>query len=126
MKSSDLICILGLSNDPSRYSYKALTLLKKKGFTNLLGIHPTLKDVAGTNVLPSLQQIKATPHTVTVYLNPDKLEKVLVELIKLNPKRIILNPGTERDDLIKTLESALPKTEVIQACTLVMLQTGQF
>ncbi|MDP1843656.1 MAG: CoA-binding protein [Sediminibacterium sp.] len=45
-------------------------------------------------------------------------------MFSLHPKRIIFNPGTENEEL-----EALAKSkgiEAIEACTLVMLNTGQF
>jgi hypothetical protein len=42
----------------------------------------------------------------------------------LKPKRIIFNPGTENDDLIKLAEEN--KIEPFIGCTLVMLSTGQY
>ena len=45
-------------------------------------------------------------------------------ILKLNPERVIFNPGTENPEL----ESALKNNgiEIIHACTLVLLKTEQF
>jgi hypothetical protein len=45
-------------------------------------------------------------------------------LIGLGPKRIIFNPGTENPDFFSKAKAA--GIEVLEACTLVMLTTGQF
>jgi hypothetical protein len=45
-------------------------------------------------------------------------------ILSLHPKRIIFNPGTENDELV---EMATEKgIQAIEACTLVMLNTGQY
>jgi len=45
-------------------------------------------------------------------------------LLELNPKRVIFNPGTENKLLVEILEKN--KIEAIEACTLVLLSTGQY
>ena len=44
--------------------------------------------------------------------------------MNLRPKRIIFNPGTENDDLIKMAKDNNIKP--VLGCTLVMLSTGQY
>ncbi len=126
INTSDRIAILGLSDDPSRYSNKAMTLLRSKGFNNLIGTHPTLNIVDGVQVVPTIADIKSTVHTVTVYVNPKRFLPLISELAALKPKRVILNPGTEDSSVTSTLAATLPDTEIIEACTLVLLQTNQF
>lgn len=120
----DLIAILGLSDDPQRYSHQAKELLQKNGYENLVGVHPKLKDVEGVRVVPRLEDLPGRPHTLTVYLSPDKLEPLIPAILKLNPQRIILNPGTESQKLIDAARTqGIPLEE---ACTLVLLRTRQF
>jgi hypothetical protein len=45
-------------------------------------------------------------------------------ILKTKPKRIIFNPGTENPDLYKKAQKE--GIECIEACTLVMLNTGQY
>jgi hypothetical protein len=49
---------------------------------------------------------------------------LLAYVMRLQPKRVIFNPGTENPELMKQL--AAEGIEVEEACTLVMLHTGQF
>jgi hypothetical protein len=45
-------------------------------------------------------------------------------VLSLKPKRIIFNPGTENDDFeAKAKEQGI---QTMEACTLVMLGTGQY
>ena len=126
IKPSDFVLILGLSDDSSRYSYKAMVLLKKFGFATLIGSHPTLTEVDGVTVVKQLDKINQSPHTVTVYLNPQRFLPLIPELKRLNPKRVILNPGADDPSVVTNLKSELPDAEILQACTLVLLQTRQF
>ena len=45
-------------------------------------------------------------------------------LLGLKPKRIIFNPGTENDSFME--RAAARGIEVVEGCTLVMLQTATF
>jgi len=62
--------------------------------------------------------------TVTLYLNPKTQEQYYDYILSLHPKRIIFNPGAENPVLER-----LAKTngiEPMEACTLVLLSTGQY
>lgn len=63
-------------------------------------------------------------HTVTLYIGPERQPEYYEFLIQLNPKRVIFNPGTENSELAEILEKN--GIETLEACTLVMLNTGQF
>ena len=114
--------VLGASDSPMRYSFLAVRRLKsydhpivaigkKKGFIDDIQItteHPSMNDV----------------DTVTLYLNPMHQKQYYDYILSLHPKRIIFNPGAENAEL-----AALAKQNGIQpmnACTLVLLSTGQY
>lgn len=120
----DFIVILGLSDDPQRTSYQAMQLLQKNGYKNLMGIHPQLTEVQGVKIVSSVDQLPERPHTLTLYLRPEKLEALIPAIIKLNPGRIIMNPGSESEALQKAAHKAQIPVEA--ACTLVLLRTRQF
>ena len=55
---------------------------------------------------------------------PGTMRKQLEDLIAARPRRVILNPGTESEPLERALdEHGIP---YLEACTLVLLATGQF
>jgi predicted CoA-binding protein len=62
--------------------------------------------------------------TVTLYLSPEKQKPYYQYILELSPKRIIFNPGTENDELLTLAEQAGIYT--LEACTLVLLRTGQY
>jgi predicted CoA-binding protein len=62
--------------------------------------------------------------TVTLYLNPDHQKMYYDYILSLHPKRIIFNPGTENDELASL--AARNGIKTMEACTLVMLATGQY
>jgi uncharacterized protein len=61
---------------------------------------------------------------VTLYLNPANQKEYYDYILSLNPKRIIFNPGAENPEL-EALAVA-NGIEPVEACTLVLLSTGQY
>ena len=114
--------VLGASDNPERYSYLAVNKLtahehpviaigKKEGHINSIPIvteHPQLNEV----------------DTVTLYLNPAHQKAYYDYILSLKPKRIIFNPGTENDELFNMAKAN--GIEPLEACTLVLLSTGQY
>lgn len=62
--------------------------------------------------------------TITLYINPMIQEDYKDLVMKVHPKRVIFNPGTENPEWAKELEQKGIVAEV--ACTLVLLTTNQF
>ncbi len=121
MKQS--VVVLGASSNPERYSNKAIKLLLKHGH-EVLPVHPKEAEIEKLKVLPKLSDIKVKPDTLTLYVGPDLSKPLIPEIIKLKPGRVIMNPGTESEDVKAALrEASIPYEE---ACTLVLLQTNQF
>ncbi len=117
------VAVLGASNKPDRYSYKAVRMLRANGHTPY-PVHPVLAEVDGLPVSPSLSAITAPIDTVTVYLSPQNQQPIMDELLDSGARRIIFNPGTENPPLAEALRQR--GKEVLEACTLVLLTTGQF
>ncbi len=114
--------VLGASTNPERYSFLAANKLVAHGHEiELLG--KKKEALLGKVIETSPQEIKDID-TVTLYLNPKNQEAYYDYILSLKPKRIIFNPGTENSELEKLAESK--GIETIEACTLVMLSTGQY
>ena len=114
------VFILGYSNNPDRYSFKAYELLKDKGHT-VIKINPSLQEYKS---ISEAFNKEGSPHTLTIYVNPEISQSLSEEILKIKPQRVVFNPGTENLELIKKL--AQHGIEVVQGCTLIMLKTGQF
>ncbi|MBI2518802.1 MAG: CoA-binding protein [Bdellovibrio sp.] len=120
------VVIIGASNRPDRYSYQALKLLTEHGHT-CLPVHPEHPEIDGVKCFKDLKIIKQSGikvHTVTIYVNPSISTGLAKDLLNLKPNRVIFNPGSENVVLTETLNKNGIATE--NACTLVLLKTGQF
>ncbi len=116
------VFVLGYSEKPERYSNMALNLLKDHGH-EAIGINPQLPPPVEKTLLEALHK-HGRPDTVTLYLRPELSTKLEDDLLRSGARRVIFNPGTENPDLQEKLKKA--GIEVEEACTLVLLRTGQF
>jgi uncharacterized protein len=114
--------VLGASVNPSRYSYLAINQLRSKGHDVVaMGKHTgKVDDVEITSELKRVENLD----TVTLYLNANNQKPYYDYIFSLKPKRIIFNPGAENPELASL---AKEKNILLQeACTLVLLSTGQY
>lgn len=75
-------------------------------------------------VYARLTDVPGKVDTVTLYVGPKRQEGLFEQIRAIHPKRVIFNPGTENPDEYEGLRAA--GIEPTEACTLVLLRTGQF
>ncbi len=122
MNSSKTTMVLGASTNPERYSYKAITSLKRHNH-QVLAIGMKSGKVEGVEILhtiPSNEKI----HTVSLYLGSTNQAPYFNDIIQLKPERVIFNPGTENEEFQELLTQNNINFE--ESCTLVLLSTGQY
>ena len=115
--------VIGASSNPQKYSHMAVMLLQDKGHT-VIPSHPTEKAIGDLKVVNDLADIKSPLDTISVYVRPEILKGMADKILALKPARVIFNPGTEDTELSQKFLKAGIK--VMDACTLVMLKTGQY
>lgn len=115
--------MLGASDKPERFAHQALLLLRESGH-EVVPIHPALREIDGVAVVPRPEEVAGPVDTVTVYLRPEISLPLAAAVVGLKPKRVIFNPGTESPAWKEILDRE--GIEVEEACTLVLLRTGQF
>jgi hypothetical protein len=116
------VLVYGASTNPSRYANIATNLLLEKGYeVFLVGIKKG--EVQGISIQQD-QPLIPDIDTITLYVGPQHQLDLLAYINQLSPKRVIFNPGTENPALMTELSKQ--GIQVEEACTLVMLHTGQF
>ncbi len=116
--------IIGATTNPSRYAYIAAGMLTEYKH-EIVPIGIKKGAVYGRQIL----SIKDRPDvkdvdTVTLYIGPQHQPEHYEYILSLKPKRIIFNPGTENEEFEKLIEEA--GSEALEACTLVLLRSGQY
>ena len=114
--------VIGASDNPARYSHLAIQRLRKHG-------HPVVAiGKKNTEVADVKIEKESLPFsdidTITLYINPLHQKEYYDYILSLNPKRIIFNPGAENAELTELAQAN--NIQALEACTLVMLTTGQY
>jgi predicted CoA-binding protein len=114
--------VIGASENPSRYSNVAIRMLKDYGHpVEAVGLRPGM--VGEVPIQTGSPDFNALD-TVTLYLGPQNQPARYNYILGLKPKRVIFNPGTENPEFETLLNENGIETE--EACTLVLLRTGQY
>lgn len=114
--------IIGASPNPGRYAFKAATMLKAKGHP-IVNVGIKSGEVAGVEI-EKPGKIHQDIHSITLYIGPDRQHEYYDYILQTDPKRVIFNPGTENEELEALLKEN--GIETVNACTLVLLATGQY
>ena len=109
--------VIGASNNPERYAYKATLSLQAKG-------HEVFPVGIRNGQIATDRVIYDEIDTVTLYVGPQNQPDWYEYILELQPKRIIFNPGTESEELVALAKSK--NIETVEACTLVMLSIGNY
>jgi uncharacterized protein len=114
--------VLGASTRPERFSYVAIKRLIANG-NSVVAVGLREGEFAGTMIhkpFPDLSGI----HTVTIYVGPKNQSVYYDFILRINPARVIFNPGTENPEFESILKNQ--GIQVVRGCTLIMLGNGTY
>jgi uncharacterized protein len=116
--------IIGATPNPSRYAYLAAGMLTEYQH-EIVPIGIKKGEVFGKPILniyqrPAVEDVD----TVTLYIGVQHQPEHYQYILGLKPKRVIFNPGTENPEFQKMIEAS--GAEAWEACTLVLLRSGQY
>lgn len=123
MKNDRVTLVVGASENPARYSNKAINALVANGEkVQAYGLRKG--EVAGVT-FQTEWPVAETIDTVTLYVGPARQDEAFREaILSLKPRRVIFNPGTENPVFQDELTKAGVFCEI--ACTLVLLSLNQY
>lgn len=122
MPASKKTIVIGASSNPERSAYKALALLKNHGHEiYAIGIREEVVHGISIHAQAAFQQ---DVDTITLYLNAAHQQQYYPYILSTQARRIIFNPGAENPELAALAQHHGIQTE--EACTLVLLKTGQY
>lgn len=114
--------VMGASENKNRYSNLATNNLLGRGH-EVVAIGKRGGSINGVAIETGAVPFENVD-TVTLYLNPVHQQQYYDYIISLHPRRVIFNPGAENQEFEEMLEAKGIRAQ--QACTLVLLSTGQF
>jgi len=114
--------VIGASLKESRYSNLCVSTLVSGHFpVTAIGLREgSIDEIPVQSGYPELNNI----HTVSLYLGPENQVSWYDYILKLNPERVVFNPGTENEEFQAVLTNA--GIEVIEGCTIVMVKSGTY
>jgi uncharacterized protein len=110
------IAIIGASNDRNKYGNKAVRAFRQQGY-EVFPVNSKDETVEGLRAFKSITEVPVRPETVSVYLPPPVLLKVLPDIAAKGCDELWLNPGTESDEVLA--EAGRLRLNVVQACSIV-------
>ncbi len=114
--------VLGASPNPMRFSYKAVKSLQRHDVP-VVPVGTKNGKIGGIKIINN-QPIFGDIHTITLYIGPKRQKDYYSWMLSLRPKRIIFNPGTRNKEFMELAREN--NIEVLEDCTLIMLNSGQY
>jgi len=114
--------VIGVSSNSNRYANQLVTRLVGIG-EGVIPFGRATGTVQGLEILTKWDE-NWEVDTVSLYLREDRQVPYYQDILKLNPRRVIFNPGTENPEFSKILSSEGIEVEV--ACSLVLLSLGTY
>ncbi|WIM87002.1 CoA-binding protein [Candidatus Mycobacterium wuenschmannii] len=95
------VAVVGASDKPARPSNEIYTYLLKTGLFQVFPVNPTITDIAGARVYPTLADLPVVPDMVDVFRRVDDLPSVLDDVLALQPlpKTLWLQEGLWHDEV---------------------------
>ncbi len=106
LRDTRSVAIVGASANPSRASYFVWTYLKSTSDYELYLVNPTISEVDGTPVYPSLADLPVVPDLVDAFRRHDDLPSVLDDTIKVGAKTLWLQLGLWHEQVARDGEAA--------------------
>jgi uncharacterized protein len=93
LRETRSVAVVGVSNNPMRPSYGVWQYLKAHSNYELYPVNPTINEVDGARVYPSLADLPAVPDLVDVFRRHEHLPDVLADTIAVGAKTLWLQQG---------------------------------
>jgi predicted CoA-binding protein len=106
LRETRTVAIVGASNDPRRPSYGVWRYLKSASHYELYLVNPTISEVDGTPVYPSLDEVPVVPDLVDVFRRHEYLPSVLDDTIKIGAKTLWLQQGLRHEQVARDGDAA--------------------
>jgi predicted CoA-binding protein len=106
LRATDTVAIVGASADPARASHEVWTYLKSRSDFTLYLVNPTISEIEGTPVHPSLSDLPVVPDLVDVFRRHEFLPSVLDDAIAVGAKTLWLQSGLWHEQVARDGEAA--------------------
>ena len=101
LRQTRTMAIVGVSADPMRPSHGVWQYLKSATDYELYLVNPTLREIDGDTVYPSLADLPVIPDLVDGFRRRGHLQSVLRDTIAVGAKTLWLQQGLADDDIAR-------------------------
>jgi len=101
LRETKSVAIVGVSADPMRPSYGVWQYLKSASDYELYLVNPTISEIGGDVVYPSLADLPVVPDMVDVFRRREQLRSVLDDTIAIGAKTLWLQQGLADDGVAR-------------------------
>jgi len=106
LRDTRTVAIVGISPDPLRPSHEVWRYLATSSHYELYLVNPTVSEVDGTPVYPSLADLPVVPDLVDVFRRHEHLPGVLDEAVAVGAKTLWLQQGLWHEQVARDGEAA--------------------
>ena len=111
------IAVVGISDKPEKAGHYVPAYLQEQGY-RILGVSPTLREVLGLAVFPTLSDLGESPDMVLLFRRSEDIPGHLEDILKAHPKVVWMQLGIRNEDVADRLRRE--GIEVVQdACLMV-------
>ncbi len=101
LRETRSVAIVGASADPRRASHEVWSYLRASSDYALYLVNPTVGEIEGTPVYPSLADLPVVPDLVDVFRRREHLPGVLADSINVGAKVLWLQLGLRHDQVAR-------------------------
>ena len=103
VKEAETVAVVGLSNDPEKYSHEVGRYLKEQGY-RIIPVNPTEEEVIGERAYDTVDQIPERIDVVDVFLPPEKTSEIAEDAVRAGAKALWLQEGIENAEARRIAE----------------------
>ena len=103
VKEAETVAVVGLSNDPEKYSHEVGSYLKEQGY-RIIPVNPTEEEVIGERAYETVDQIPERIDVVDVFLPPEKTSEIAEDAVRAEAKALWLQEGIKNAEARRIAE----------------------
>ncbi|TFV57672.1 CoA-binding protein [Mycobacterium sp. PS03-16] len=101
LQETRTVAVVGASANPMRPSYGVWDYLRSASHYELYLVNPTVEEIDGTRVYPSLADLPVVPDMVDVFRRRSELASVLQDTVAIGAKTLWLQQGLWDEQLAR-------------------------
>jgi len=108
LRNSQTIAVVGLSDNPDRFSYRVAKYLQDQGY-RIIPVNPMLEEVLGEKSYPDLSAVPEPIDMVDIFRRSELVAPVVHQAIEVKAKYIWMQDGViDQESAAKAEQAGIP------------------